>query len=165
METLITPAQVARMAFTGPDFIADDAVGAATILAAEQKFVRPVLGEALHAALLGGAYPDFLTDYVQPALALYVKALMLPSLAVQVGAAGVVEVNPKNLARAGEGKLGAAVRRLRRDALALMRRAVEHLEAAPPGACPEYHPGANVLNRCSTDGGVVLPHTRRAREL
>jgi hypothetical protein len=157
METLITPAQVARMAFTGPDFITEEAVPAATILAAEQKFVRPVLGGSFCAALLRGAYPEFLTDYLQPALALYVKMLMLPSLAVQTGSAGIVEVNSRNLARAGEGKLRAAVLRVRRDALALMRRAVEYLESSPAGTWPEYDPAANVLNRCSMDGGIVLP--------
>jgi hypothetical protein len=156
MKTLITPAQVARTAFTGPDLITGEAVPEATILAAEQKYVRPVLGPALCDALLRGDHPDFLADYILPPLALYVKALMLPALAVQAGAAGVVEVNSKNLARAGGAKLRASVRRLRSDALALMRRAADHLESASPGTYPYYDPAANVLNRCSMEGGIVL---------
>ncbi len=81
MELLVTPAQVAQMAFRAPDFISPDAVPEATILAAQQKFVRPVLGDGLLDTLCGGAYPEFLADFVQPPLALYVKMLMLPSLA------------------------------------------------------------------------------------
>ncbi len=156
MELLITPAQVAQMAFRAPDFISENAVPEATILAAQQKFVRPVLGDALFDALCGGAYPVLLADYVAPALALYVKMLMLPSLAVQSGAGGVVEANPKNFARAGDVRLRAAVRRLRSDALALMRRTIEHIESAASGVYPEYDPAGNILNRCFTDGGLIL---------
>jgi hypothetical protein len=115
--------------------------------------VRPVLGNALCDALLRGEHPDFLAGYILPPLALYVKALMLPALAVQAGAAGVAEVNSKNMARVGDAKLRASVRRLRGDALALMRRAVDHLESASPGSYPSYDPAANVLNRCSVEGG------------
>jgi hypothetical protein len=157
MELLITPAQVAQMAFRAPDFIPLEAVSEATILAAQQKFVRPVLGDALYRAVCGGAYPDLLADYLRPPLALYVKMLMLPRLAVQSGVAGVAEAASKNLARAADAKLRGAVRSLRSDAKALMRRAVEHLESSSPGTYPEYDPDGNILNRCSTEGGVVLP--------
>ncbi len=155
MELLITPAQVAQMAFRAPDFISPDAVGEATILAAQKKFVQPVLGDALFEALCRGVYPTLLADYIQPPLALYVKMLMLPSLAIQTGMAGVVEVNSKNLARVTDAKLRAVIRRLRGDALALMRRAVEHIHSSIE-SYPEYAPASNILNRCSTDGGIVL---------
>lgn len=156
MELLITPAQVAAAAFRAPDFISENAVPEATILAAQQKFVRPVIGPALFDALCMGKYPELLADHLFSPLALYVKMLMLPSLAVQAGTAGVVEANPKNFAKAGDAKLRGAIRRLRADASALMRRAVGHIEAAP-GKYPEYDPDENIMNRCSTAGGVVLP--------
>ncbi len=154
MNLLITPAQVAETAFRAPYFIIPDAVPEATILAAQQKFIRPVLG-GLYDRLCAGEYPEFLAEYVLPPLALYVKLLMLPSLSVQAGSAGVVEVNSKNLARAGDTRLRYAVRRLRSDASALMARAVGHLEAHRDDF-PEYDPHENVRNRCSIDGLVVL---------
>lgn len=154
MELLITPAQVAEQAFRAPDFITADAVPEATILAAQQKFIRPVLG-ALYDKLCAGGYPDLLAEYILPPLVLYVKLQMLPSLSVQAGTAGVVEVNSKNLAKAGDAKLRYAVRRLRSDASALMKRAVEHIEANPQDY-PEYDPRENVRNRCSTEGQVIL---------
>ena len=156
MELLITPAQVAAAAFRAPDFISEEAVPEATILAAQQKFILPVLGDALFDALCRGAHPELLTEYIAPPLALYVKMLMLPGLAVQAGGAGIVEANPKNHLRARDAKLYGVVRRLRADALALMRRAVEHIESSAPGTYPGYDPAENILNRCSTDGGVVL---------
>lgn len=155
MELLITPAGVAEAAFLAPDFLAPEAIPESTILAAQQRFICPVLGGALCDAMAGGAYPEFLDGFVRPALALYVKMSMLPSLAVQTGAAGVVEVNPPGLARARDTRLNAAVRRLRDDARALMLRAVEHLEASPDDY-PEYDPARNVLRRCSIAGGMVL---------
>ncbi len=155
MDLLITPAQVAEAAFRAPDFITHDAVPEATILAAQQKFIRPVLGDALYEKLCAEEYPELLSEYILPPLALYVKLLMLPSLSVQAGTAGVVEVNSKNLARVGDAKLRYAVRRLRSDASALMKRVVEHIES-DPAAFPEYNVRRNVLSRCSIDGQVVL---------
>ncbi len=159
MELLITPAQVAAAAFRAPDLMTPEAIPEATILAAQQKYVRPVLGDAMCQALARGGYADFSRDYLQPALALYVKVLMLPSLAVQSGPAGVVEVHSVNLARAGEGKIRAAVRRLRGDARALMLRAVERIEASPDDF-PEYDASRDVVRRCATAGGVILEKRR-----
>ncbi len=163
MELLITPAQVAATAFRAPDFISEEAVPEATILVAQQKFIRPVLGDALFDALCRGTHPELLSGYITPPLALYVKMLMLPRMAVQTGGAGIVEANPKHHARASDVKLHAAIRRLRADALALMRRAVLHIESATPGTYPGYDPTRNILNRCSTDGGVVLDIGRYGR--
>jgi hypothetical protein len=155
VELLITPAQVAKIAFRAPDFITDDAVSEATIVAATQKFIRPVFGDALVDALVGGSYTDLLTEYIQPPLALYVKLLMLPVLAVQTGSAGVVEAGTNNLFPVGEFKTKAVLRRLRGDAAALTLRAVLHVEEDPL-RYPEYDPSDNILHRLSTDGGVVL---------
>lgn len=161
MELLITPAQVAEMAFRAPDFITADAVSEATIVAAQQKYLKPVLGAALYERLLAGEYSSLVADYLAEPLALYVKMSMLTLLAVQAGTGGVVEVHSANLARAGEEKLRVAVRTLRRDAGALMRRAVRHIEEAPE-AYPEYDPRDNILNRCSIEGGVVLDKNNRS---
>jgi hypothetical protein len=160
MEPLISAAQVAALAFKAPDFIREDAIPEVTILAAEQKFIRPVLGDPLCDALAAGKYPSLLTDHVRPALALYTKLLMMPALAVQTGTAGVVELNSRNLARAAEDKARAAMRRLRGDAGVLMVRAVKHLEADPK-KYPEYDPAGNVMHRVSIEGGVVLPKSKK----
>jgi hypothetical protein len=151
---LITPAQVAELAFRAPDFISPESISEATILATQQKFIAPVFG-GLYAKLCEGDYSEFVDEYIAAPLALYVKMQMLPSLAVQAGGGGVVEVTSKNLARVGDAKLRYAVRRLRSDAAALIDRAINHIEASPE-AFPEYDPCQNILNRTSIDGGIVL---------
>ncbi|MDR2912443.1 MAG: hypothetical protein LBV38_03985 [Alistipes sp.] len=156
MELIISPAKVAESAFRAPDLVPSDAVSEAVILAAQQKFVRPVLGAALYEAVCRGQYPTLTEEYLAPPLALYVKLLMLPALAVQSGVAGVVEATSRNFARAGDSKIYEARRRLRGDARALMMRAVEHIESLA-GAYPEYSPRENVMRRVSTEGGVILP--------
>lgn len=154
MELLITPARVAELAFRAPAFIDPSAVPEPTILAAQHRFIRPLLG-ALYDRLCEGAYPELLEDYIVPPLALYVRMLMMPSLAVQAGTAGVVEINSRNLARAGDIKLRYAVRRLRGDASALMERAVSYIESHADDF-PEYDRRANLRNRCSIEGNIVL---------
>jgi hypothetical protein len=156
MDPLISAAQVVALAFKAPDFIREEAISEATILAAEQKFIRPVLGDPLCDALMAGKYPALLTDHVGPALALYTKLMMMPTLAVQTGTAGVVELNSRNLARATEAKTNAAIRRLRGDAGVLIVRAVKHIEANSK-KYPEYDPAGNVMHRVSIAGGVALP--------
>jgi hypothetical protein len=155
MELLITPAQVVQLAFKAPDFIREDMICEATILAAEQKFIRPVLGDPLCDALLAGKYPALLTDYVKPSLALYIKMEMTVALAIQTGAAGVVELNSRNLARATDAKTRAATQRLGGEAGLLMVRAVRHIEANPK-KYPEYNPADNIMHRMSIRGGIVL---------
>lgn len=154
MELLISPARIAQYAFRAPSFINAAAISDATILAAQQKFIRPALG-ALYDKICTGCYGDFLEEYIQPPLALYVKLLMMPSLAVQAGAGGVAEANSANLSKAGDAKFRYAVRRLRSDAAALMDRAVAHLDANR-GKYPEYEPRADAHRRCSIEGGVIL---------
>ncbi len=126
MKLLITPAQVAELAYRSPDFINPDSVSEATIVAAQQKFIRPVFGP-LYEKLCDGLYPEFVAEYVVPALALYVKITMQTS----------------------------SKRNLRTEAKALILRAIQHVEANP-AAYPEYDPRENILNRCSIDGGIVL---------
>jgi hypothetical protein len=151
---IVTPARVAESAFRAPDFISPEAISEATILATQQKFIAPVFG-GLYEKLCEGAYPEFVEEYIVAPLALYVKMQMLPSLAVQAGGGGVVEVTSKNSARVSDVKLRSAVRRLRSDAAALIDRAVDHVEASPE-LFPEYDPRRNIRNRTSVDGGIVL---------
>lgn len=154
MEMLITPARVAELAFRAPAFIDPAAIPESTIVAAQHRFIRPVFGP-LYDRMCEGAYPELLEEYIVPPLALYVRMLMMPSLAVQAGTAGVVEVNSRNLARAGDTQFRYAVRRLRSDASALIDRAVTYVESHP-AQFPEYDRCDNIRHRCRIDGNIVL---------
>lgn len=161
MKLIITPVQVAELAFRAPDFITPEAVPEATILAVQQKHILPVFGAGLcsqFAAEAGTASVcgTFVKDYLAMPVALYVKASMLPSLAVQAGAGGIVESHGANITPAGDKKIRAAIRRLRADARALMLRAAEYVENAPENDFRNYDPRKNILRRCSIEGGVVI---------
>jgi hypothetical protein len=156
MKPLITPARVAQIAFRAPDHIATEAISEAAIVAAQQRFVRPTVGDALYEALCRGHHPALVAEYLAPPLALYVKAAMLPLLAVQAGMAGVVELQSKSLTRAGDDKIRVAVRRLMAEADVLLRRALDHIEAMGAETYPEYDPSLNILNSCAIAGGMVL---------
>lgn len=153
MKTIMTSRQVAELVFPrtqNPDFVPQS-----TVAAAEQKFIEPVLN-GLYAAMVDGRYPELAEEYVRPALALYVKYLMLPTLAAQAGSLGVIQPRGTNFEAADSSALHALRRRTRADALALMRRAVSRVESAP-SEYPEYDPGRNVLRRVAMDSNVVLP--------
>lgn len=72
-DTLITPSEVIAAAFRPSDFVREASVSRSDILAAEQKFIAPVLG-GVYKALQEGLYPDLLSEYIEMPLALYVKA-------------------------------------------------------------------------------------------
>ena len=60
------------------------------VLAAQRRYLRPVFGVSFYGALEQGRYGAFLAEYVRPALALFVKYLVLPDAAVRLGRLGIV---------------------------------------------------------------------------
>ncbi len=152
METIITSAEVAAMAFPGsldPDgsFIAE-----ASILTAQQKFIKPVLNK-LYDRLSN--YPDLVNEYVKPALAQWVRFLVLPSIAAQVGSTGIIAPRGQNFESVAPMSAAALRSRTKADARALSRRMVEYIEDHA-SEFPEYDHTLNILSRTSTTGNVVL---------
>ena len=146
MELLMTPAEVVEAAFGGGDVIDAAIVTESAVLTAQRRYLRPVFGVSFYGALEQGRYGAFLAEYVRPALALFVKYLVLPDAAVRLG-------------RLGEPTDGAALKllreRVRAEAETSLTAAVERLEAAP-AEFPEYDPRENIKRRLSVAGGVVL---------
>ena len=154
METLMTPAEVATVAFPGSLDPEGSFVPVSSIVAAQQKFLKPALN-GLYERLEQGAYVELLEEYVKPALAHYVRYLLLPTISAQVGTTGVVQPRSASFGAASDKAVEAIRRRTRSDAAALMRRLIEHIETLAADY-PEYDPAQNVLNRVSTAGGIVL---------
>ncbi len=152
---LITPLEVTRIAFAGSEAVDPAVVPESLILAAEEKFFVPVLGEKLLDAVREGKYPDLLYQYLRIPLALYAKYLCLPSLAVQAGSGGIARHKTDNLAPADAAAVAGASKSLHALARVLLRSAVSHIEAAPE-AYPEYDPEKNILKSVNLDGGIVL---------
>lgn len=154
-DNLLTPGEVIRLAFAGGDYVPETEVGPALIATAQYKFIRPVLGAPLIARMAQGAYPELLEGFVAPALALYVRLLMLPSMAAHAGAHGVTSLRTATCLPADGQALSRLRRQTRSDAAALLRRAVERIEAGAQDY-PEYDARANVLHRCTMAGDLIL---------
>jgi hypothetical protein len=94
---LITAAQVISTAFTNSSFD-EYMIKAQLIRSAEVQYIRPALGDELYALIVAehtaGVYTlnneTLLEDYIQPALAYYVKLLVLPDLNVNTGSQGLM---------------------------------------------------------------------------
>lgn len=154
MENLITPEKVASQAFAPLDYVASDDVNPMTIAVAQERFVVPVLGEAMVEAMVGGAYPELTDKWVGSALALYTRVLMMPALALRTGAAGVVKGANQYLDAATENDLRSLRRSTLAQATTLLQKAVAKIESAPD-KYPEYDARQNIWRRCRINGGVV----------
>lgn len=155
MEKLITAAEVVALAFGGEENFRASEISDAAILAAQQKFIRPVLGGALCKAMEQNRQTTLHNTYLKPALALYIKFLVLPALAAQVSMAGVVAYIGEGYRSVDTVTFRRLLRRIRSDADALLDAAIDYIESNA-ALFPEYDPEQNIRNRVRLEGGVVL---------
>ena len=154
MKTLVTPLQALRLAFPEGEALPPGTVAEADIAAAERRYIVPVIGRALHARLLEGAYETFRTDYLAAPTALFTRLQLQARLDIRTGQCGTTAPKSSWTQPAGDDALRRRQRALRTEARTLLRRAAEHLDAHRT-EFPEYDPTENILKRCSTDGGFV----------
>lgn len=154
MKTLISPTQVLRLAFGETEYLPPQSIRTADIAAAEERYVVPVIGRALHQSLLGGQYPDFTEEYLSAPTALFTRVVVQPQLEIRTGRCGATAPRPPEGQPPDTAARRALMRSLRAQARTLLRRAAGHL-AAHPAQFPDYEPENNTLNRCSTDGNLV----------
>lgn len=154
MQTLITPAAVVERAFSDGEYIAPETVSEAAIVAAQESYLRPVVGVALYERLLAGDHADFTDEYLAAPLALYVRYLLAPQLDLRHGQNGTVQPRSDHFTAATDPTLRRSRRTLLQSARRLLRRASDYLESHA-AEFPLYDPQANILNRCSIDGKLV----------
>lgn len=159
MKTLISPAEVISIAFGTTHTLRPESVPIHTILSAERRLLRPVVGEQLCNELALDApsepYVSLFENYLKLPLALYAAYLALPAIAAQVGTAGVVRLRGEGFEPLDDHSVERLRRRLKADADALLDTATDHL-AANPDLYPLYDPSQNVRSRISLKGGVCL---------
>lgn len=154
MELMITRQEVMELAFADSPSMNVSRISEAAVLTAQRKFIAPVLG-GLYKRAVAGETPQLTDSYIKPALALYVKLLLLPTLANSIGMLGIVHHKGGTFVPADGDSLVALKKRVRADADTLLRRAVEYIEANSR-EFPEYNATQNPLNRVSISAGVVL---------
>lgn len=154
MTPLITPTEALRLAFRSSERLPLDTLTEADLVTAEERYLKPVLGDKLLAAIRAGSYPTLLTNHLAVPLALYTRVVALPRLALHTDTIGHLAPKTDCGTAADEGSLRRLQKSLRREADTLLRRTTRHLDEAAADY-PEYTPEANLFNRCSTDGGFV----------
>ncbi len=155
MKTLITPAEVVALAFGTSNSIRAQQVSEATIVAAQRKYLLPVLGSTLLDDLLYGFYGEEVIEPLKMALALYVKRLMLPALAAQVGMAGVVRYVGEGYTDVDAVTFGRLLTRTKADADAVLDAVVDIMETNPD-LYPSYDAAENVRHRINIASKVIL---------
>lgn len=151
---MITADEVIALAFGGDAYIDRAKIADSVIVAAQVKFVRPVLGDICDKVGVA-PYNKFIDEWVKLPLALYVKWLLLPELLVEVGASGVVVRSCEEYVGASAEQLRVMLQRVRSEADALLDRAVEELEKSPT-LYSAYSANENIRNRTRIAGGVVI---------
>ncbi len=154
MNNIITPADTVRLAFTDGEYVSPEAIGEADIEAALRRRIEPVAGRALCEAMREGAYPDFVSEYAAPALALCVRLVVQPRLNAATGQTGLAVPAGTNRKAADTTVRAELMRALRIRAREAVRRMSDYLDAHA-ASMAEYEPKDNILKRCCCDGGFV----------
>lgn len=154
MSTLITPAEVARLAFSADSQPALDAITEADISAVEGSHIVAVIGSALYEKLLNGYYPELVVDYLQAPIALLVRRLVQPRLDLHYSRLGTMAPKSDHGSPADRAALRALQRSLRDEARMLLQHLTCHLNREQE-SYPEYDPQRNHLNTTLNYGGFV----------
>lgn len=153
-QNIITPTEVIAIAFSDGEYISAEAITASDIVAATERWIRPIVGQALLDEVAKGRYAELKEEYIIPAMAVCTRLLVQPRLNVQTSQLGLSSP-ASNHHKAADGKARAELQRaLRQRAQSLRERLSDHLEQHA-AEYKEYNTKENILNRCRCDGGFV----------
>lgn len=117
-------------------------------------FLRPVFGK-LYDKLGEEPYAAFCRTYIKPALAYYVRYLMVDEQCAAIGAAGVRQNKSAYTEAVPDSRLHRLRRQARNDADTLLDKAIDYVENNP-AMFPEYDPKENIRRRVLIKGGFIL---------
>ena len=151
---LITPQEVLDRAFCSGEYLPPERISEELILAATERYIRPVTGVRLLEAMASGAHADLKSDLLLPALALGIRMLLVPELGLQVGACGLAAASGAGWRSADAQNVSRAEKSLKVRLKTLLGRLSDELERRRE-EIPEYDSGQNILNRCRIYGDLV----------
>ena len=143
---LISSAEALSLAFTPAEFQREELIPAVTIETAQLRYLKPAFGP-LYDCLNEPRYEAFVERYVKPALACYVRALVIDARAAAVGPSGIVQARTQYTEAAPA------------EAETLLEEAIEFVERHPEDF-PEYDPDLGIRRRVLFKGGLILPDDR-----
>ena len=126
----------------------------ARIETAQLGFLRQVFGK-LYDKLGEEPYAAFCRTYIKPALAYYVRYLMVDEQCAAIGAAGIRQNKSADTEAVPDSRLHLLRRQARNDADTLLDKAIDYVENNP-AMFPEYDPKENIRRRVLIKGGFIL---------
>ena len=153
-DLLITAAEVLETAFPSNEYVPEGMIVPARIETAQLGFLRPVFGK-LYDKLGEEPYAAFCRTYIKPALAYYVRYLMVDEQCAAIGAAGVRQNKSAYKEAVPDSRLHRLRRQARNDADTLLDKAIDYVENNP-AMFPEYDPKENIRRRVLIKGGFIL---------
>lgn len=151
---IITPAEVVGLAFSDGGYIAPAAIAEEDITAAIERWVKPIVGEAVLEAVSQGSYAEMCQDVLKPAIAFCVRQEVQPRLNASTSQLGLAAAVGSGVKAADESLRGEYMRAVKVRARTALKSLSDYMEAHAT-QIKEYDRGHNVLNRCSCDGGFV----------
>lgn len=155
MIPLITPQEVVNLAFNSVEQVDTGLVRESTIIAAQQKFILPALGQTLYTKVEQGAYQGLCMDKIKMPLALYVRMLCVPVLVAQMGVTGIMQHRGANFSTANTSQVNALMRALRVEADTLMQQILEYV-GEHTDAFPDYNAHESVFNKVVILGNLII---------
>lgn len=148
MKILITAERAYSLVFSSEEPYSPSAITEADIATAESRYLLPIVGEELYAAL--SRYGTLKTEYVEPMLAAWVRYIVEPLLATRCCPC----YSEGRITEAVNDHTERVMRALKERAVALTRRLSDHLNSHSADYV-EYNPQTNPLNRCFIYGNIV----------
>lgn len=151
---IITPQEVLSLAFSDGGYITPDVIAEADIAVATDRWITPVVGDALLEAVEAGNYEELRETYIKPAIAFCTRVLIQPRLAAATGQLGLTVVGGTPQRAASDSLRKELLRAIRERARIALKALSRYLDTH---ACEvaEYDEKCNILKRCSCDGGFV----------
>ena len=153
-DLLITAPEVLETAFPSNEYVPEGMIVPARIETAQLGFLRPVFGK-LYDKLGEEPYAAFCRTYIKPALAYYVRYLMVDEQCAAIGAAGIRQNKSAYTEAVPDSRLHRLRRQARNDADTLLDKAIDYVENNP-AMFPEYDPKENIRRRVLIKGGFIL---------
>ncbi len=130
IKTLIQPCEVIELAFNLEDNCIAEHISLANILSTETKFIEPVFLD-LYIQMLDGQHEEFNKYYIKPALALYIKATILPFAGIIQGPLGISYAATHKGLDLDEERINQLCKLILSDAKTLTERAISYIKAHP----------------------------------
>lgn len=87
---LINPAEVIKYAFNSREMISPELIRETKIDISQEVFVRPRIGDELFDKITGGEHKKLTDEFIKPALAYYIRYIVIEELAVKLGDDGAI---------------------------------------------------------------------------